>query len=53
MNLQRRLALAAALAVACAVPGLPALAQATVQSHETTIDGVTAEIVEADRKSVV
>ena len=53
MNLQRRLALAAALAVACAVPGLPALAQAKPQSHETSIDGVTAEIVEAVRKEGV
>ena len=51
MNPQRRLALAAALAAACAIPALPALAQA--KGHETSIDGVTAEIVEAVRKEGV
>jgi len=53
MNPQRRLALAATLVAACAAPGLPALAQAKPQAHETTVDGVTAEIVEAVRKEGV
>jgi hypothetical protein len=53
MNPQRRLALAAALAAACAAPGLPALAQAKPQAHETSIDGVTAEIIEVSRKEGV
>ena len=53
MNPQRRLALATALAAACAIPALSALAQAKPQAHETSIDGVTAEIVEAVRKEGV
>jgi hypothetical protein len=53
MNPQRRLALAAALVAACAAPGLPALGQAKPQVHETTVEGVTAEIVEAVRKEGV
>ena len=53
MNPQRRLALAAAFVAACAAPGLPALGQAKPQVHETTVEGVTAEIVEAVRKEGV
>jgi hypothetical protein len=51
---QRRLALAAILAAASALPCGLALAQAAKpQAHETGIDGVTAEIVEAVRKEGV
>jgi hypothetical protein len=53
MNPQRRLALCGLAAASC-LPVLPALAQAgKAQAHETTIDGVTAEIVEAQRKEGV
>ena len=56
MNEQRRLSLSMiGMAVAAAVIGQPVFAQAGAkpQSQETTIDGVTAEIVEALRKEGV
>jgi hypothetical protein len=54
MNPQRRLALAAGLAAAGALASPYAAAQAPKpEAHETTIDGVTAEIVEALRKEGV
>ena len=49
MNPQRRLALAAALAL----PAATVYAQAKPQAHETNIDGVTAEVIEATRKEGV
>jgi hypothetical protein len=53
MNPLRRLALRGLAAAAC-LPLLPAFAQANkAQAHETSIDGVTAEIVEAQRKEGV
>lgn len=54
MNPQRRLALATGLAAACALASPYAAAQAPQpQASETSIDGVTAEIVEAVRKDGV
>ena len=52
MNPQR-LALAAAFAAALALPAATAYAQAKPQAHETSIDGVTAEVIEATRKEGV
>ena len=53
MRPQTRLALAL-LAAACALPCTNALAQAAKpQAHETSIDGVTAEIIEVTRKEGV
>ncbi|HUP98117.1 MAG TPA: hypothetical protein VM073_09255 [Usitatibacter sp.] len=55
MTQPRRLALAAALATALALAVPPAFSQAPAkpQAHETSIDGVTAEILEASRKEGV
>jgi len=54
MTQPRRLALAAALAAALILPA-PAWAQqpAKAQAHETSVDGVTAEIIEVTRKEGV
>ena len=53
MNPLRRRMLSG-LAAACCLPAFPAFAQAgKPQAHETSIDGVTAEIVEAQRKEGV
>ena len=56
MNQQTRLSIAAVgLAAGIAILGEPAFAQAGAkpQSQETTVDGVTAEVVEAVRKEGV
>lgn len=54
MTPQRRLALAIGLAAAFALASAHAAAQAPKpQAHETSIDGVTVEIIEASRKEGV
>ena len=53
MDLHGRLALAALTAFACAWAAPNALAQAKPQAHETSIDGITAEVIEVTRKEGV